>query len=354
MKFFILPLVFYSSFSFGLQDSIHKCSPSTSPLFREGYASNVINLEVVADIKAIHRIINNEGTESPNNKFSAVISYTEGNQKIKIPAIVKGKGGVRTTCQFPPLEFHFQKDNTTAPGQSSNLFTGLGDKARLVTHCGKSNIPQLGHRTRKGQEEKLLFEFYLYQVLDTLKSTTLKTRLVKTTYIDPKGQVLDTVYSFFRETKKNVAKRCGLKTEAAPTETIPHKNSLSETQLILLENLVANSDYATDATTTSPGGTKTSDDHNVYTFYNQKGEKIFAPYDFDLSSIISNDFDDRSYLPNSLVTEEEIKVANYILARSPEMLKIINQSLMSPSLKSKVSAHITNTMTRYQTLLKNK
>jgi len=347
------------------------CSDSKSPLFKNKDHSDILEMEITVDVRLMYK---DAQSIAAKKKYPAVLKYVDNQGKtVKIPAITSIKGRSRQLCEYVPMEFTFlteseenniketkelyaevaQTRGNSIKGvkQDNNIFDKLGRSVRLVTHCGDPGDEDwLSGKTKDEQNQKLLLEFYLYQILDTLKSTTLKTRLVKTTYRDPSGNVLDVAYSFFKESRKDVAKRCNLSLGTSEqiygNTAINHKGSHS--QLKILEYLVANPDYGINIYNVDDNGVQTPHNGNVYRYVNSNGERVFAPYDFDSTMIYGGEASGSV----SAIYDEQKDNAAYIRSKKEEMLQVARSSLLNPELKSKLESHILNIMNQIDSKLK--
>jgi len=297
-----------------------QCKQSKSPLFQAD-ANDVLKLEIISDFAHV-----NKETYSETGGDSAIISWQDkkGNTE-HLPVFIKDRGNSRRDfCEWVPLRITFEspqikkqlerllekippgeerlvamynelksirKDNPLTKGvpQRDNLFRKLGDDIKLVTHCGKSSWKRVGGDTREEQEERLLQEYYIYQVLDQMSSVTLKTRLAEITYRDPEGSILVTRKAFFREPKSRLAKRCGLSKRPWPGVEYKGIDDISWFQLELFNRFVYFKDYDRDG-------------RNINMLYRDDGKIFAGPYDFDLSGILVPD-----YRPNSATLEENLQ-----------------------------------------------
>ena len=298
-----------------------KCKKSKSPLFRAG-PSDLLELEIISDFRRI-----NADTYDEEGGDSGVISYLDKkNRRQYVPVFIKDRGNSRRdSCEWVPLRITFESPKVKkkldrslgdssrdgdrlvrtynelkamrkgvpllkGTSQKDNIFRKLGDDIKIVTHCGKSTWRHVGGDTKEEQENRLLQEYYIYQVLDQMKSTTLKTRLAEITYRDPGGNLLLTRKAFFREPKSKLAKRCGLSNKSYPGVAVKGFNKTSLFQLELFNQFVYSKDYDLE------------EESNINVLYGKDGQKYVGPYDFDLSGIIAPE-----YRPNRKTVEENLK-----------------------------------------------
>ncbi len=341
-----------------------QCKDSSSPLFQAS-PNDILRLEIIADFAHINKEIYSE-----TGGDSAIILYEDqkGEKQI-LPAFIIDRGHSRRDfCEWVPLRIVFETPETESvlkqslqgrsPSEKNlvplynklkmirkstpldkghprkeNLFSRLGDDIKLVTHCGKSSWKRVGGETREEQEERLLQEYYIYQVLDQMHSVTLKTRLAEITYRDPEGNILLTRKAFFREPRSRLAKRCGMSKRPYPGVESKGIDELSWFQLQLYNEFVYFKDYGRDG-------------RNINMLYREDGKVFVGPYDFDLSGIIVPD-----YRPNSASLEENLQhyfkrwieyhagdemaavQIFFLVARKNAMRKVLEESLLSEKKK---------------------
>jgi len=297
-----------------------QCKKSKSPLF-QAEANEVLKLDIIADFNYINKEIYSE-----TGGDYGIVSYVDTDKERKyVPVHIKDRGNSRRDfCEWVPLRISFEDpminqelQQSLAGGveeserlvtiykrlksmrrnvpfsegfsQKRNIFRALGDDIKLVTHCGKSTWKWVGGETQKEQEDRLLQEYYLYQVLGQMNSTVLKTRLAEITYRDPAGNVLVTRKAFFREPRSKLAKRCGLSKRPYSDVADRGINDISWFQLKLYNAFIYFKDYDRDG-------------RNVNMLYGKDGQIFVGPYDFDLSGIIAP-----GYRPNSNTMEENLE-----------------------------------------------
>jgi hypothetical protein len=293
-----------------------QCKRSKSPLF-QAEANELLKLDIIADFNTINKeIYDDEGGDY------GIVSYEDAEKgRQYIPVHIKDRGNSRRDfCEWVPLRLSFEDPAIAAElnkeiqgddrllkmykkfksmrrnvpftegfSQKKNIFRSLGDDIKLVTHCGKSTWKWVGGETQKEQEDRLLQEYYLYQVLSQMNSTILKTRLAEVTYRDPRGKELVTRKAFFREPKSKLAKRCGFSKRPYSNVEDMGINDTSWFQLKLYNAFIYFKDYGKDG-------------RNVNMLYAKDGQTFVGPYDFDLSGIIAP-----GYRPNSNTMEENLE-----------------------------------------------
>jgi len=294
-----------------------KCKKSKSPLF-QAKPSDVLKVEILADFKYI-----NTETYSEEGGDSGILLYRDDAGKAQyIPIFIKDRGNSRRDyCEWVPLRILFESQDVQnelsgllgampdnekkmwklyellkakrkvdrfvdGVSQKNNIFSKLGDDIKVVTHCGKSEWARVGGDTKELQERRILLEYYIYQILDQLRTTSLKTRLAEITYRDPSGKEMLTRKAFFREPVGKMAKRCGLSHKKDPDVEYQEFDAVSLFQLELYNKFIYSNDYEIG-------------ERNTITLYAKDGRRYLAPYDFDLVGIIVPD-----YRPNGKSVEQ--------------------------------------------------
>jgi hypothetical protein len=187
----------------------------------------------------------------------------------------------------------------------------MGDDVKLVTHCGKGEVEELGGSDYKTQRENLLNEFFIYRILNDFKTTFIKTSLLDITYEQPNlGEKMSfegntNVVGFLRESKSRLADRCSLRVEGK----IKEHNMVSVQQNHFMSNLIASKDYQHDG-------------HNSEILYDSEGRAVYSNYDFDLSGIWGEIF-----VKNPGTIEEKSKRFSEILDKKADNITILSQSL---------------------------
>lgn len=168
-----------------------------------------------------------------------------------------------------------------------NMFYKLGDDAKLYTHCGSSVASGglMGGIDYPAQKSHVLAEFYIYEILNLLKTTILNVSLVDVQYLvhDNSFEIVidadapDQKYGvgFFIESVSKMAKRCGLQKDFSQPVS---SNFVSEFQAALLSYFVVSLDF--DA----------QNGLNIKHIFDQFGAKYYSPFDFDTSGIIVDIF----------------------------------------------------------------
>jgi hypothetical protein len=197
------------------------------------------------------------------------------------------------------------------PQEKISFFGQMGDDVKLVTHCGKGEVEELGGPDYKTQREHLLNEFYIYRILNDFKTTFIKTSLLDITYEQPSlGEKMSfegntNVVGFLRESKSRLADRCSLNVEG---KTKGH-NMVSVQQNHFMSNLIASKDYQLNG-------------HNSEILFDSEGKAVYSTYDFDLSGIWGEIF-----VKNPGTIEDNAKRFSEFLGQKADNITILSQSL---------------------------
>lgn len=275
-----------------MADSLNCGRPASSLFSSPGRA---LEVTFYADHASIHDQHPDTLREVPG-----IIEYKETGGKHLLAAQIEVRGRARFQCRPKPIRIRFESEALTrqigAEGdpltaleklsrlreaepfakdyaQKTNLFAGLGDKIKMVNEC----IPHPGREWPGSidpaiRQSMLLREFYAYQALTALSSTTLAARLARVKYISPDQTVYWSGYSFFLEPLKSVRKRCGLvKTEFDRLRA----DAQSIFQNELLHRFVGNDDFVPERA------------HNVELGQDANGKIFLFPYDFDEADFVA-------------------------------------------------------------------
>ena len=173
----------------------------------------------------------------------------------------------------PPNGFKQDKDQ---------FFSQMGDDVKLVTHCGKSSWGDISGVDYPAQRDRLLYEFFIYRILNELKTTVIKTSALDVTYVKSNAEAPmvigdgNSAVGFFRESKEKMASRCKLLGDKPAANG--SLDTVSRMQTDLINKLLVNGDSVPEA------------GHNTEWMYDDKGNTFFSPYDFDLSGVVTDKY----------------------------------------------------------------
>ncbi len=253
------------------------CSPSTARLFSDAGPNDIFEFELQADFDIINdpniSVANKDQATSPGTlRYQDPVT----NQTITIPITLEARGNSRFShCAFRPLKIVFDTP------QTGNIFEGVSRKLKVVTHCGDHpTSPWILGGTPEEQRQRLLAEYYFYQVFETLGSTALSTRLARITYRDDDGSVIVSEYAFLREREDDACQRCGFVDEADDAEALT-PDATSVFQKHLYNKFVYNNDYSVF-----------NDDgnHNTRRCKDASLSGFYIPYDWDLTGVIRPEY----------------------------------------------------------------
>jgi hypothetical protein len=330
-------------------------------------------------------------SKNGDGKQKAILKYKEKDGKtVYLPVVLSGRGNSRgNNCSFKPFRMAFttkelrlsleknleerRRDpesneylkyyydefvaanydlKSEGKPDKDSLFSGLGDDVKVVTHCGvaRNGGDWPGGLKVEDQDQRLLAEYYVYEVLSKLK-VTYYDQLGKPVFDDNGAPMAK--FAFFREPPSSLAKRCELLTKKPEVkkkkpaqnqyyveETI---NKGSELSMNALNYFVINTDFG------AYGEGKQG--HNINFFYNASGEKFYGIYDFDLAgpvnagqgykydkNQIAERFRNKSEtLAQYLSGHSESKLANSLIGRflkeEADMKAVVDNSLLNEEYK---------------------
>lgn len=276
------------------------CQPTTATLFADAGPNDVFEFELQADFDVINDLsISRANMHLASSAGTLRYFDPNTNQTVEIPITLEARGKSRYDhCAFRPLRIVFASE------QMGNIFEGASRKIKVVTHCGTHpTSPWILGGTPEEQRRRLLAEYYFYQVLETLGSTALSTRLARITYRDDDGTEIITEYAFLREREDDVCMRCGFVDEADDYDVLT-PDPTSVFQGTLYNKFVYNNDY----NITSGHNTRRCKDASMNGFY--------IPYDWDLTGVIRPE-----YFKNGGInyTDNVINFWNWLTTERPEV-----------------------------------
>ena len=174
-----------------------KCKNTQDPLFVDTL-HHQMDIEIKTDFTKIN------GSDGSNNKHNAkskgIISYTGSKGGVyKIDDVtIKAGGHTRFWDDYRPLRIKFDSNNVS----KWNLFKKAG-KVKF--------IPPRGMPPKQHNKEALFFEYYLYKILNILGFPSYNVRLANLTEFDIRSNKKTKMPVFIMESKKDLARRCGLK-----------------------------------------------------------------------------------------------------------------------------------------------
>ncbi|OFX88886.1 MAG: hypothetical protein A2W99_05325 [Bacteroidetes bacterium GWF2_33_16] len=248
--------------------SIYICDKPNIPLFNLPVDS-VLEFEIKTDFE---RIFSTEKDEQ--SRIPGTLCYTVNQKKVELPISIKARGRTRFAfCMYKPLEIKFDKP------VYSTIFNGINDEISIITHCGEKNSKQwIFKATESEYKNKLLGEYYLYSILETLGTITRSVSLCKIKYININDSILTENFAFVLEPDENVANRCNLVLNKKNIHLLD-ESSIKNT--ILINYFITNYDWELEYFDST--GWLGS---NLKILKSEKGAGYLLPYDFDLNAIL--------------------------------------------------------------------
>lgn len=345
------------------------CTKPKSKLYATDDMNKPLQMQMIVDYKTL-----NADAYSSTRQRGVVSIVTQDGQRETVPVLLSTRGQSRRQfCPARPLRMEFLDEsiekkiaqqlesehqtegtddymkryleilsketidtNTQIKGPKDNIFAGLGDDVKIVTHCGAAQWQYVGGANDDAQNEKLMSEFYVYQILATLNMPVEDTRLAKIDYRNPDGsKVYDGPrLAFFREPPTSLAKRCGLQTKPTPNGNVSYDSQISKVsafQANFVDGFAVNNDFGLNG-------------HNMNNLYDAQGDTFYGPYDFDLSGIfeptyfknqanLQDAFNSFMTKLNSYDRETALPTVQRTLSAKPEMQSVIDKANLSAARK---------------------
>nr|WP_137677345.1 hypothetical protein [Parerythrobacter lutipelagi] len=133
----------------------------------------------------------------------------------------------REKCKFPPLML----DLETKPGEAS-LFHRQ-NRIKLVTHCNDG----------ASAEQQTLREYAAYRLYAAITPDSLKTRLVRVSYVDDE-QMMDAKWGFLIEDADDAARRVGRKEADSGNIPLGTLDQQDAARFALFQYMIGNTDWA--------------------------------------------------------------------------------------------------------------
>lgn len=362
------------------------CARAKSPLYYKKHVNDHVNVKIITDYTALNVRMNMKPQK-------AVVAVEDAAGKVDVfPAMIAQRGKSRRSyCAAPPLRLIFvdakiresaektlvmmgiQPDAAdylkryydlystiqvadTGEGSGTGIFSKLGDDVKLVTHCGDApGWGALGGPTEEAQNQRVLAEYYLYEMLGLLEMTVETVRLSHLIYLDQdgkpvyspndgQGNPVDYKLGFFREPPRSIAKRCGLETKQPAGVGMAIDDAVSAFQVKAVNTFAINSDYGLYG-------------HNMNIFWDKNGKRYFGPYDYDLSGVIRPGPGGfyAGAIENSIGYEKKellVPTIKRFLKAKQGMQSILDQTLLSVEQKKKFEAWLNSYMDQLEALMK--
>lgn len=240
------------------------CQPSKSPMFQ---SREPLEMWISGDFTRVNNEPDRDNATSPG-----LIDPDGSGPLDAVPVEIRARGRLRyLSCGYRPFKVVFEEK------QKGNVFHKLGKSVKFSTHCGdrQDMDPVLAAPSLEEYYQRVRMEHTAYQIVDTLDTLSLETRLVKLTYHDTATDTDETHLAFVREPEDEMAERCDmLEGEDIPSDPPLGANRRAELLLFLVNNFILQSDVKNKLELRSLDGK----------------ESVLAPYDFDLLGIFRRDF----------------------------------------------------------------
>lgn len=324
--------------------NFRNCAKPKLPLFNLP-VNEILELEIKTDFQKIF-----ETTRSEQSRIKGILSYTLNGNKFNLPIRIKARGKTRFEfCRFKPLDIKFPSS------VDSTIFQGLETKLLITTHCGEKEGNQwILEGTRSEHQNRLLAEYYIYSMLETLETTTQSVSLCKLKYINSNDSLLAEEFAFIMEDDDDVAARCNL---LPNTEKVNYLDESSLLNAHLINQFITNYDWEYEFTD-SIGWIG----HNLKFLESTNNIAYMLPYDFDLNAIVFPDYwknksesfnvncDLFQEMLNTRFSDKNKLAAPYnIYINIPYMIKMIEESYMDEQYKEK----FTHWINSFEYILKN-
>jgi len=352
--------------------SPYQCKESKSPLLTNDNPHDYLDIKIITDFNTL--LDKKDSTYRP-----AILSYDLNEiESVELPILIRGRGNSRRKyCHFIPLKIVFDKGDQLSAitnskdlktqynayskyfnenpelykdfqgyEQEDNIFKKVGKKAKIITHCGnqKNNNWILGGN-EETQQNRVLQEHYIYKMISSFTSMSLRSKLLNITYLNKDGITLTTEMGIILEPKSSLAKRCSL----SLTRNVSKANITAKKNIEFLNHFFYQKDYYFN-------------NHNMIPLYSEN-EIYFTPYDYDLSGIIQpnygknfghhskylsrfQDWLNKDYTKNKLFVTTQV---NTFLNKEKKMRSMISDSFLS----EKVMNDMLDWFDTYSQALKN-
>jgi len=240
------------------------------------FASNEpLELTLIMNVRDVIKDIGDERIYHP-----ATLLYASEPTRDTFDIKVKTRGFMRRkqeTCSFPPLMLNFKKKAV-----AGTIFEGQ-NKLKYVTHC----------RPVKDNLNNLFKEYLIYRQYEILTDMSVRTRLVKMTYIDEAGRKnpFDS-YGIILEHKKQMAARNGATVYEG---TLVHQDRCVNETLDLFtifQYMIGNTDWSVSGPLSNANPQilipNKKGAHNLYLIRIDSSQLTHpVPYDFDYCGLIN-------------------------------------------------------------------
>jgi Fe-S-cluster formation regulator IscX/YfhJ len=223
-----------------------------------------LQLRIAVDLKSL---VNDRDSVKAED-HPAVLTYQVGDAPpVSVDVKLKTRGHWRRqkqNCDFPPLRLDF-------PGSKvdGTIFANQ-DKLKLATPC---------RPRRREYEEYILREHLVYKVYNLLTPLSLRTRLVRTTYVDATGRMDSlTTHTFLIEDAEQMAARNGGELLEVRGARFAEMDSLQLGRMGVFLYMIGGTDWSLRGL------------HNIGMVREPEGSVYPFAYDFDWTGIVSTEY----------------------------------------------------------------
>ena len=228
----------------------------SAPLFD---SDEVLELKLTTNFKSL---LKDRTATDPPYHWAKLEYDKDTDTHVSLNLRIKIRGNFRKSsanCKFPPILLNFSDK------KSKNTLFENQNHLKLVTHCR--------------DEDYVYREYLVYKLYNLLTEYSLKSRLLKVTYIDSLNKRdEETLDAFILEDEEAVANRTStknIKLQKIPADAIDTFNMAT---LSVFEYMIGNTDWSLAYL------------HNIKV-YGKQGERLKAmPYDFDHSGIVDANY----------------------------------------------------------------
>lgn len=308
----------------------YNCSNSSAPLFNMPVDS-ILELEIKTDFEKLFQT-----KKSEQSRIKGILSYTIDKNKVDLPIKIKARGNSRFQyCEYKPLDIKFSSP------VDSTIFDDVGGRLYIITHCGGMSGKQWIFRgSRLEHRNRLLAEYYIYSMLESLETTSRFVSLCKIKYVNKEDSVLTEEFGFIIEPNEEVARRCGL---IKNKQEVRYLDESSFLDADLINHFITNYDWKCEYSD-SLGWTG----HNIKILNSNDNIGYILPYDFDLNAIVfpeywkneSESFDAhcnrfQEMLRNQFSDKKKLKSPYEIYKNIPSIRKMLEDSYMDNAYKQR-------------------
>jgi len=176
---------------------------------------------------------------------------------------IRTRGNIRKkVCKIPPLKFDFEKSVLDSIGFFNN------DKLKFVLPCNTSKYAQ----------EKLLKEFFIYELYDQIDTNGIRVKLVDVDIINSEDVAYSLTGFLVEDEEEYMLRKNAIVIETAKLRPSKLERS-SFLKMIFFQYMIANTDWMIDTR------------HNIELVKLPNIKKVIAvPYDFDYSGFVGQEY----------------------------------------------------------------